>query len=196
VRNLVSKFKKMVSLEIDKTWTLFLDRDGVINEKRENDYVKNWNEFSFINGSLFAISNLSKIFGKIIIVTNQRGVGRCLMKEEDLIYIHGKMIYEINLNFGRIDKIYYCLEVLENADCRKPNIGMGLKAKNDFPEIDFSKSIMVGDSKSDIKFGENLGMKKILIGINEGLLNIDGRFDSLFEFSNFLKTQVFKTNQF
>ena len=169
-------------LEIDKSWTLFLDRDGVINEKRENDYVKNWAEFSFINGSLKAISDLSKIFGKIIIVTNQRGVGRGLMKEEDLIYIHDKMIDEINLNFGRIDKIYYCLEVSENAEGRKPNIGMGLKAKNDFPEIDFRKSIIVGDSKSDIKFGENLGMKKIFIGINDKNLKLDGAFDSLYHF--------------
>jgi len=69
----------MKALKIDKTWTLFLDRDGVINHKRVNDYVKNWSEFSFIKGSLEAIYLLSQIFGKIIIVTNQRGVGRCII---------------------------------------------------------------------------------------------------------------------
>ena len=66
----------MFSFKIDKTWTLFLDRDGVINVKRDNDYVKNWEEFVFINGSIKAISRLTKVFGRIIIVTNQRGVGK------------------------------------------------------------------------------------------------------------------------
>jgi histidinol-phosphate phosphatase family protein len=148
----------MVSLEIDKTWTLFLDRDGVINHKRENDYVKNWNEFSFINGSLEAISFLSKVFGKIIIVTNQRGVGKGIMKEEDLILIHQRMSDQIELNFGKIDKIYFCTDVSETSLNRKPNLGMGLQALSDFPEINFEKSIMIGDSHSDILFGQKLGM--------------------------------------
>jgi histidinol-phosphate phosphatase family protein len=173
----------MFSLEIDKKWTLFLDRDGVINEKRDNDYVKNWNEFSFINGSLKAISELSKVFGKIIIVTNQRGVGRGLMKEEELIFIHEKMLNEISLNAGKIDKIYYCVEVSEFAVCRKPNTGMAMKARLDFPEIDFNKSVIVGDSISDLMFGQKLGMKKIFIGKNEEKFDLDGMFNSLFEFS-------------
>ena len=184
----------MVSLEIDKTWTLFLDRDGVINHKRENDYVKNWNEFSFINGSLEAISYLSKVFGKIIIVTNQRGVGKGVMKEVDLIELHAKMINAVLLNEGKIDKIYYCKDISEFAICRKPNIGMALEALHDFPEIDFNRSIIVGDSISDLMFGQKLGMKKVLIGINEGISFIDGNFESLFEFSNFIKTSRFNCN--
>ena len=95
-------------LGIDKSWTLFLDRDGVINQKRDKDYVKNWAEFLFVEGSLEAISTLSKFFGRIIIVTNQRGVGKELMSEQDLIKIHEKMVHEINLSHGKIDKIYYC----------------------------------------------------------------------------------------
>lgn len=165
-----------------------MDRDGVINEKRENDYVKKWSEFSFINGSLNAISEFSNFFGKIIIVTNQRGVGRGLIKEEDLISIHRKMVEEIEINSGRIDKIYYCSDVLDDAYCRKPNVGMGYKAKIDFPDIDFSKSVMVGDSISDIEFAESLGMKKILIGKSNHNLNLDGEFSSLFHFCNSLKS--------
>lgn len=165
-----------------------MDRDGVINEKRENDYVKKWSEFSFINGSLNAISEFSNFFGKIIIVTNQRGVGRGLIKEEDLISIHRKMVEEIEINSGRIDKIYYCSDVLDDSYCRKPNVGMGYKAKIDFPDIDFSKSVMVGDSISDIEFAESLGMKKILIGKSIHNLNLDGEFSSLFHFCNSLKS--------
>ncbi len=162
-------------LKIDKNWTLFLDRDGVINHKRDNDYVKNWAEFSFINGSLEAISILSNLFGKIIVVTNQRGVGRGLMTEEELIIIHQKMIDNIELHKGVIDKIYYCTEVKNDAFCRKPNIGMGLKALYDFPEIDFSKSIIVGDSITDMEFGQRLGMKCTFI--NNGVEVEDPNFD-------------------
>ena len=177
-----------LKFRIDKSWTLFLDRDGVINEKRENDYVKNWSEFSFINGSLDAISEFSDFFGKIIIVTNQRGVGRGLIKEEDLISIHHNMVKEIEVNSGRIDKIYYCSDVLDDAYCRKPNIGMGYRAKIDFPDIDFSKSVMVGDSISDIEFAESLGMKKIFIGKSNHNLNLDGEFSSLFHFCSSFKS--------
>lgn len=180
---------------IDKSWTLFLDRDGVINEKRENDYVKNWSEFSFIDGSLGAISQFSNVFGKIIIVTNQRGVGRGLMEEEDLISIHHNMVEEIELNSGRIDKIYYCTEVLNAAYCRKPNVGMGYKAKNDFPDIDFTKSVLIGDSISDIKFGKSLNMMTILIQneLNENNeISADFNFTNLIDASNFINKSYLK----
>jgi D-glycero-D-manno-heptose 1,7-bisphosphate phosphatase len=177
-------------LDIDKTWTLFLDRDGVINKKRDNDYVKNWSEFTFEEGSLNAISNLSRIFGKIIIVTNQRGVGRGLMKEVDLIAIHDKLMNEVLLNQGKIDKIYYCTEVSEFAVCRKPNPGMAIKASLDFPEIDFMKSVIVGDSISDIMFGQKLGMKKVYIGKALEKFELDGVFSSLFEFSLKFKHEI------
>jgi len=66
-------------MQIDKSWTLFLDRDGVINKKIDNDYVKAWEQFEFLPGVIEALKILSAKFGKIIIVTNQQGVGRQLM---------------------------------------------------------------------------------------------------------------------
>ena len=129
--------------EIDKSWTLFLDRDGVINKKIDNDYVKNWSEFSFINGSLEVISKLSNIFGRIILVTNQRGIGKGLMTKENLNVIHTKMVEIVNNNFGKIDAIYYCADILNDSENRKPNIGMAIEAKLDFPDIDFKKSVIV-----------------------------------------------------
>jgi histidinol-phosphate phosphatase family protein len=148
-------------INVDNSWSLFLDRDGVINEKLDNDYVKNWGEFKFKEGALQAIAGLGKIFGRVFVVTNQRGVGLGLMTEEGLNEIHDRMHSEVIGASGRIDKIYYCTVVDNCAECRKPNIGMGLKAKSDFPEIEFSKSIMVGDSISDIMFAKNLGMKQL-----------------------------------
>ena len=168
------------------SFTLYLDRDGVINKKRDNDYVKNWNEFVFVDGSLQAISILSNIFKKIFIVSNQRGIGKGIMTDRDIEIIHKKMINEIVANKGRIDKIYYCSDVDNSSIYRKPNPGMALDSKNDFKNIDFNKSYMIGDQLSDIEFGKNLGMKTILIGdlkINSDDLVPDHRFLTLLDFS-------------
>lgn len=180
-----------MKFKIDESWTLFLDRDGVINDKIENNYVKNWSEFSFINETLEALSILARLFGKIIVVTNQRGVGKGVMLEDELKIIHTKMLDIISKNSGRIDKVYYCIDVLESSQCRKPNIGMALNAKIDFPEIDFNKSIMIGDSKSDIEFGKRLGMKSILISkelrcTNRNLNDQLNIYRSLKDFTNAL----------
>ncbi len=154
----------LADLGVDKSWTLFLDRDGVINEKLDNDYVKNLEEFSFINGALDAIANFSNLFGRIVVVTNQQGIGKGLMTHTDLKIVHDYMDEEIKRIGGRVDKIYYCPELAAaNAPCRKPNIGMAEEAKKDFPEIDFEKSIMVGDSVSDIEMGVKAGMFTIFI---------------------------------
>ncbi|HET6244919.1 MAG: HAD family hydrolase [Bacteroidetes bacterium] len=151
----------------DKSWTLFLDRDGVINVKRENDYVKNWEEFHFIPGVLQALPKLSAIFGKIILVTNQQGIGKGVYSEKNLELIHEKMITNVTEAGGRIDKIYYCPALAkENPVCRKPNTGMAYQAKVDFPQIDFHKSVMVGDSVSDMQFGEKLGMDLVFVAQN------------------------------
>jgi histidinol-phosphate phosphatase family protein len=151
--------------DIDMTGyeTLFLDRDGIINRLRPNDYVKCWEEFEFLPDILEALAKWSKQFKYIFMVTNQRGVGKGLMSENSLKKIHFNMLNEINKHGGRIDKIYYCTAVSDDDINRKPNIGMAIQVKQDFPEIDFSKSIMIGDSECDRLFAQNAGMKVILI---------------------------------
>ncbi|MFZ4456091.1 MAG: D-glycero-alpha-D-manno-heptose-1,7-bisphosphate 7-phosphatase [Bacteroidales bacterium] len=150
-------------LDIEDCDTLFLDRDGVINRHRPDDYVKSWDEFEFLPEIVELFPLLNKKFKRIIVVTNQRGVGKGVMTEANLIDIHSKMTTKIREIGGRIDKIYYCTDTNNDSPNRKPNIGMALQAKADFPEIDFSKSIMVGDSQSDIDFGKNAGMKTFLL---------------------------------
>lgn len=181
-----------MNIKIDKNWTLFLDRDGVINKKIDNDYVKKWSDFIFIEGVLEAISFLSNIFGLIIVVTNQRGVGKGLMTEEDLNCIHHKMSEEIKSNSGNLDKIYFCTHVSNKSEFRKPNIGMANMALRDFPNIDFQKSIMVGDSDSDIVFGQKLGMMCVKISNEKNLLNQGFVVhESLFDFSISVKNKTF-----
>lgn len=143
---------------------LFLDRDGVINVERPNDYVKTIAEFEFIEGSIDAIVGLSDLFDKIFIITNQRGVGRGIFTCNDLNKVHEFMLAKIEEKGGRIDKIYYCTDVSDSSINRKPNIGMAFQAKRDYPEIDFNKSIFVGNSKSDILFANKLGMLAVLVG--------------------------------
>ncbi|MEZ4774408.1 MAG: HAD family hydrolase [Bacteroidia bacterium] len=177
---------------IDHSWTLFIDRDGVINQKRDDDYVKTWEEFIFIPGSLEGLKYLKDHFSRMIIVTNQRGVGRKMMTEATLLEIHSQMMDEIQAAGGRIDRIYYCpnLEENDHEGCRKPKPGMALKAKADFPEIDLSRSLMIGDAISDMKFGRNAGTKTAWVSdqnIREEYLPlIDLQVTSLYEFAKWL----------
>ena len=150
--------------EIDNSWTLFLDRDGVINRRLKDDYVKNWGEFEFMTGVLDVWPRLAALFGRIIVVTNQQGIGKGLMSVEQLDLIHARMKAAVEKAGGRIDLILYCPDLSSKVpNCRKPNPAMGHQAKEYFPEIDFKKSVMVGDSITDIQFGENLGMKTVWV---------------------------------
>lgn len=180
------------NLNIDKSWTLFLDRDGVINKKLENDYVKHWIEFEFIDGSIDAIKYLESVFGKIVVVTNQQGIGKKIYRTEDLELIHKNMLYEIEYHGGRIDKVYFSpFLASENHPTRKPGIGMALAAQKDFPDIDFSRSVMVGDSMSDMEFGRTAGMVNVYISEEKKQdPKIDFNFTSLNEFVIALQNKI------
>ncbi len=143
---------------------LFLDRDGVINIERPNDYVKNSSEFVFVDGAIDAIGILSKYFDYIFIITNQRGVGRGLMTTFDLQEVHTYMLSQITKSGGEISKIYCCTDTDNTSVNRKPNIGMGFQVLRDYPSVDFSKSVFVGNSQSDIDFANKLGMYSVLVG--------------------------------
>lgn len=149
--------------QIDKSWTLFLDRDGVINVNKDDSYVFNRKEFIFKEGALEAMAELSTRFQKIIVVTNQRGIGRGLMTVEDLEDIHDYMKQSVASAGGRIDDIFYCPFDDNHHPDRKPNPGMGLTAQKKYPEIDFARSIIIGDKSSDMKWGRNLKTKTVLI---------------------------------
>ncbi len=138
---------------------LFLDRDGVINKRLPGQYVKSVDDFTFMPGVLDAFPRLVAKVERIIVVTNQQGVGKELMTYEDLDTVHAHMTAQIEKRGGRIDAIFSCTELAEDKlNCRKPSPAMGMWAKRKFPEIDFKRSLMVGDSASDILFGQHLGM--------------------------------------
>ncbi|WP_143310494.1 D-glycero-alpha-D-manno-heptose-1,7-bisphosphate 7-phosphatase [Chitinophaga vietnamensis] len=143
--------------------TLFLDRDGVINDEIHNGYVLHPDMFRFSDGVLAAMPLLAKHFSRIVIVTNQRCIGKGLLTTAGLEEIHARMLAEIQRHGGRIDGIYFCPDVESNSPCRKPQSGMAMQAQRDFPEIDFHQSVMVGNTLSDMQFGKQLGMQTVFI---------------------------------
>jgi len=179
--------------QIDKSWTLFLDRDGVINHEKHQDYVYKYDEFIFYDGVPEAMKQLCDLFGLVIITTNQRGVGRGLMTEADLKLIHDQMIVDIEKAGGRIDGIYYCIANDANDPCRKPNPGMILLAKKEYPAIDLQKSLIVGNNMSDMEFGRNAGIHTVFVKTTnpeQALPHpaIDLAFNTLPDFAKALQT--------
>src|SRR5665811_1915654 len=146
-------------LSIEMGWSLFLDRDGVINQRIPDDYVKQPDEFKFIPGVTEALEIFASYFNPIIVITNQQGIGRGFMTSSHLNLVHEKMLQKVTETGGRIDAVYYSPDLNNMGSfTRKPAIGLGLKARKQFPSINFKRCIMAGDSYSDILFGHRLGM--------------------------------------
>ncbi len=185
----------MTRQQIDRNWTLFLDRDGVINEEITGSYITRWEDFTFCAGALEALPLFGSLFGRIVVVTNQRGVGRGIMSMDSLKEISQNMTYAIQQEGGRLDRIYACTAISDDDHNRKPNTGMAMQAKEDFPEIDFRKSIMVGNSPGDMEFGKRLSMYTVFLTTTHPpytLPNdlVDEQHSSLLSWANVLTGQL------
>ncbi len=183
---------KTKSIIIGEEASLFLDRDGVINKRLVDEYVLNPEQFDLLPGVAKAIKKFRSLFGHIFVVTNQQGIGKGLMTHEDLKQVHQKFHLALEEVGASVDKIYYCPNKLEdNHIDRKPNVGMGLKARKEF-KINLKKATMVGDALSDMMFGRKLGMCTVFISsdlkvVQENAHLIDFWFDSLASFAKSLK---------
>jgi histidinol-phosphate phosphatase family protein len=178
--------------QIDKTWTLFLDRDGVINEEIVGSYVTTKDEFVFCEGALEALRHLSEVFGTIVVVTNQRGVGRGIMTLDALKDINVYMVDSVAEAGGRIDKVYNATAVENEDHNRKPNTGMATQAKEDFPTVDYKQSVIVGNSLSDMEFGKRVAMYTVFLTTKSEPFSlphdlIDEQYPSLIAWAKTLK---------
>ena len=170
---------------IQDGWTLFLDRDGVINRRVIDGYVTSWEEFEFLPEVLEAMRLLARRFKYIMVATNQQGVGKGLMTMEDVDAIHDRMCLEIEAHDGRIDGLLVCPQLASDPEnYRKPKPDMAFMAQEFYPEIDLERSVMVGDSTTDIEFGHNAGLKTVFIG--ERHPDADDSFDTLYDFAKSL----------
>ena len=145
--------------------TLFLDRDGVINVLRVNDYVKTVDELVLREDFLKSIPLIVKHFQKVFIVTNQQCVAKGICTQEAVDEVHRHLLQILEENGLHITKIYVCPHLAgSGCPCRKPATGLAMQAKADYPDIDFARSVMIGDSASDMRFGRNCGMGTVFIG--------------------------------
>jgi len=146
-----------------KAEALFLDRDGVLNRLLEGSYVKSWADWQWMPGILEELPKWAAKFKHIVLVTNQRGVGKGLMTDADLARIHARMMQELLEAGGKIDLILTCMAVSDDDPRRKPNPGMFREACALLP-LDPQRCVMVGDSDSDAAFARNCGMAFIRLG--------------------------------
>ena len=141
---------------------VFLDRDGVINQNSPA-YIKSWQEFEFLPGVLHSLRLLSHTAYRIVIVTNQSGIGRRLMTKEAVKEIHDRMLVAVVAAGGRIDAIYSCPHAPnEGCRCRKPKPGMLLRAIHEL-SVDVRRSWLIGDGWRDIGAASSVGVRSIFI---------------------------------
>ncbi len=146
---------------------VFIDRDGVINENRSN-YVKSWDEFTFLRNSLDALVRLAQCRLKVVIVSNQSAIGRQHVSREIVEDIHRRMVQRIEEVGGHVDRVLYCPHHPdENCECRKPRPGLLVQASHEL-EIDLTRSYVIGDALEDVEAGIAVGCRTLLVRTGRG----------------------------
>lgn len=146
-----------------RTGALFLDRDGVINATPQKRYITRWREFHFLPGSLGALRLLNEEGRKVVVLSNQAGVGRGVLSRSRLNLITRRMLAAIRKAGGRVAAVYYCTHPPENGcRCRKPRTGLLRRACRRF-RIDPRRSFVVGDNATDVAMGHAAGCRTVLV---------------------------------
>ena len=146
--------------------TIFLDRDGTLNP--DPGYINCLEDFSFFNYTIKALSELKEYGDRFCIITNQSGIGRGLIKIDELSKIHSYILNQFYKNNLPLVGIYFCPEHPDQAtNNRKPGIGMFELAAKEHA-INLNKCLMIGDAISDVKSGINSGMDTMLVLSGKG----------------------------
>jgi len=142
------------------TKAVFLDRDGVINQKpEEGEYITSWEDFKILPGVAEGIALLNRAGYMVVVVTNQRCVAKGLLSVADLEKMHEQMSQALSRASAKLDGIYYCPHDYEpSCSCRKPAPGMLLDAAR-VHGVDLRSSWMIGDSEIDMQAGKRAGCK-------------------------------------
>lgn len=169
--------------------TVFLDRDGVINEKPpEGKYVCRWEEFHMLPGAAEAVARLNQAGLRVVVVSNQRGISRGLYTAADVQAMHDSLQTILARHGGHIDAFFFCPHGRQECNCRKPSPGLFDQARATFPQISTATSVVIGDSLSDIEFACRLKMSSIFIsgdperqkpGAKHAIALADAHFNSL-----------------
>jgi D-glycero-D-manno-heptose 1,7-bisphosphate phosphatase len=147
--------------------TIFLDRDGVINENRV-DHVKSWDEFRFIPGALEAIAELTAAGLRIFVITNQAVVNRGIMTSSEVDAVNARMMDVIREYGGRVESVIYCPHRPEDlCNCRKPAPGLFFLAAERY-QLNLTESLIIGDAFADIDAGWAAGCPGVLVLTGRG----------------------------
>jgi D-glycero-D-manno-heptose 1,7-bisphosphate phosphatase len=139
------------------------DRDGVINQRIVGGYVTSWEKFVFLPGALDALRLLAAKDYRVIVVSNQAGVGKGLMTAADLQEITHRFVEEVDAQGGRIQAVYYCThQAGDDCPCRKPKPGLLLKAQAEH-HFTFEDTFLIGDSESDLLAAHAVGCPTIMV---------------------------------
>ncbi|MGL1833182.1 D-glycero-beta-D-manno-heptose 1,7-bisphosphate 7-phosphatase [Rhodocyclaceae bacterium SMB388] len=146
---------------------IILDRDGVINHDSDQ-FIKSPDEWKPIDGSLEAIARLNQWGWRVVIASNQSGIGRGLFGMDTLNAINDKMIKTLAQVGGRLDAIFFCPHPADSTcDCRKPKPGMFIQIAERF-NLDLAGVPAVGDSLRDLQAGIAVGCKPYLVLTGKG----------------------------
>lgn len=138
---------------------VFLDRDGVINEKPPpHQYVRSWSDFRFLPNIADWIRLFNALGYLVIVISNQRGVARGMMSAEDVEEIHRLMTAELAATGAILDDVFYCPHEEGECDCRKPRPGLIRQARAKW-DIDLGESLLIGDADSDAELARNCGIR-------------------------------------
>lgn len=139
---------------------VILDRDGVLNAKMPRaEYVRTWSDWRWVEGSKEAVAAFTRAGFRVIVVTNQAGIARGVMTEDDLADIHRRMVADIESAGGRIDAIHHCPHGWdEGCACRKPKPGMLFQAQREF-DLDLGRVYFIGDDERDGQAADAAGCR-------------------------------------
>ncbi|MGP8251983.1 MAG: D-glycero-alpha-D-manno-heptose-1,7-bisphosphate 7-phosphatase [Terracidiphilus sp.] len=144
--------------------TVFLDRDGVINEKApEGEYICSSAKLHLLPGVPESIARLNRAGLRTIVVSNQRGIAKGIYTAEDVEEIHEAIQETLQKQGARLDAFFICPHDKGECQCCKPLPGMFEQAVKAFPGVRADESVMIGDAFVDIEFSRRVGMPAILI---------------------------------
>ncbi len=147
-----------------ESWTLFLDRDGIINYQKTEGYISHVNEFKLIPDVIETLEQITPFFKRIFIITNQQGVGKGITKIENLLEIH-RLLFNVFKDKGiKIHGIFFCPHLKGTCLCRKPSYGMITRLVHIFPDVEPRKSVFIGDDIKDVLLAIRIGSYPIFIG--------------------------------
>ena len=169
---------------VDGDWTVFVDRDGVINRRVVGAYLRSTEQLELLPGAIDALARLSQAAAHVIVVTNQAGIGKGLLTVADFERVNAVIVDAVVASGGHLDAVLYCPHVpADGCRCRKPGPGLAEQADERFGDIVHARSVMIGDSACDIRFGADLGMATVLVtgtgGDHDGAPEPDLRAEDL-----------------